>query len=222
MSIVSVTHENEAMGGAVMQRLIKITKFKRMKINKVTAKFKRMKITKVTAHLSRLIFKGKIDHVRFLTNQVISDPEMHEHNVELVSYCNTIQTWLIAQDLKKVSATVSEAKENSVEALGTAVAAQSGVTMLENSLSDLVARIAALEETSKQKEGQDVIRKGREIHCASRTTSSMSELAKKAGQKVIQDQREKKEAQESFQKREQMRKDMVLTFSCGILHLVEF
>lgn len=75
----------------------------------------------------------------------------------------------------------------------------------------VLARIAALEESKNQKEGPKVFRNGRDIQSVSRTTPSMRDHAKIAGQKVIQDKQLKKEKQELFQQQVQMDKCKVLT-----------
>jgi len=190
MSIISVEHAYEATGAVVMMR--------------------EMKLDDVTVFLLRLLKEGQIDNVRLIINRVMSDPEMYANYRELVSHCSNIQTWLNSEDVKRIDAKAIEAEEKTEEAMATAVAAQSGVMLLGNNISALVARVAALEESSKLKEGSQYVNKRREIHTAPRTTPSMSELGKKAGQKAIQEQREKKRVQESFHQREQIQKDTVL------------
>lgn len=172
---------------------------------------RRMEISEVDNFLYSLVDAGHYDRARILTNRVLSDPKMHAKNLELVSYCTTFQAFLNSHELEKLKAIVNEAKEKTEEAMATAMAAQSGVSILKNDMSDVLARIAALEESKNQKEGPKVFRNGRDIQSVSRTTPSMRDHAKIAGQKVIQDKQLKKEKQELFQQQVQMDKCKVLT-----------
>lgn len=192
MSIISVKHDNETMGGVVVM-------------------MQQMKFCEVIAYLNSYIKAGEIDYVRAVTNRVISDPDLHESSWQLVSYCNTIQLWLNAGVCEKLEASVTDVRGKSEEALKTAVAAQTEVAALSEAHKSLIARMGALEESMSSQKGPKDVR-GREIRSAPPTAQSMSEFAKKAGQKVIQDQRDKRNTEESFRQKQQMQRDTVLAF----------
>ncbi len=171
-----------------------------------------MEISQVGDFLSSLVDAGHYDYARMITNRVIGDPKMHAENGELVSYCNTFQTWLTTERVQKLEAEMIEAKEKTKEAMAVAVGAQSGVAMLGIDVLGLMARIVALEESKKHQEGPQDVTGRREIQSAPRATPSMRELGKKAGQKVIQEQQEKKQTHEAIQKRGQIQKDTVFDY----------
>ena len=175
-----------------------------------------MEIDELTHHLYRLVNDRRIDYARMITNDLISDPETRAKRVEVVAFCNTFQTWLNSVDIHELEAKVTETNEKTKEAMATAMAAQSGVTMLGNDVSNLAARIAALEESSKTKGPQEAKKKS-EIQSAPRTTPSMSALGKKAGRKFTEEQRENNQMLELLQKRKQSQNDTVLTI-CGFIH----
>jgi hypothetical protein len=60
------------------------------------------------------------DYIGALANRVISDPELHAANGMLVSYFNSYLNWLNAKSVEKLTATVTEVKEQSEEAMATA------------------------------------------------------------------------------------------------------
>ena len=192
MSIIPVQHNDEVMRAAV-------------------GDLRQMKIGDVKDYINKLVDDNGLEYAQMLTNRVLSDLELYEKDGKLVQLFNAFQLFLTSQRVQKLETTVSETKEKSEEAMGTAVAAQSRVTTLENFVAGALVRIAALEESNTHQEGHKVIGKGREIQTVTRTTLSMSEHAKKAGQKANQVKQSKKEKQELFQQQEQMKKNTVLT-----------
>jgi hypothetical protein len=192
MSIIPVQHNDEVMRAAV-------------------GDLRQMKIGDVKDYINKLVDDNGLEYAQMLTNRVLSDLELYEKDGKLVQLFNAFQLFLTSQRVQKLETTVSETKEKSEEAMGTAVAAQSRVTTLENFVAGAMVRIAALEESNTHQEGHKVIGKGREKQRVTRTTPSMSEHAKKAGQKANQVKQSKKEKQELFQQQEQMKKNTVLT-----------